>query len=737
MSYVLNQSASYSLLIGGVDYSGNLISWSMSDASASLAGFATTTGTMVLGNLDGNGPYEDYDRNEFKRGTACTLDISLQRGLMQRHPRGFFYILSTSYNPETAELLVEIGCLIALSVLTDEYDDLLALAPLPLDVVQQTIPGIQGSFAAAGKVLYQDNNGDLQTVSLFDGDTYSSVAPGAWVSVLGETALSVQPLGASQSPPDEIRIGYSYSTTASEEPSRVDTAVTESYYWTTYPATRYTRTRPEQGLTGTGGVTEWAPATTAGNTCGNTPSPPSGSIPPTSCNDGYELVSTPTLVSAERVEVSTTEYNGPAAQVSIAITTTTGPALEANSQYYADEFAFCRSTYATACNPNGACPMNGLEVIELSKSISVNYYGDAGELVRTVTDDYQTELAGAQPFDWRSGVVGGAPQDFSYIDNTRMYRVSRTENVIRQEDNASIQETTTWNSPTTRQSGITQGPIDALNGLRTFTRRTSTSNSSRPSLPDSVSSPQTPTREGSTKVFLRQGQYVENPEESGPLVVENNAPVPFLFDDADQLDSAVDNYSDYVKRCVQGDSYGLQIGEAMRPEVVANWYPGMPFRYVDPGEGLILAMRMDACTWGLDAQGAAFTTDGLWIGVSDGTYVPGSNIVGNPSVGTPVQPPRVDSETYVNSGVLVFDVDIYISTQSLMTPAGNEDGISKPAEPEYQVDESITTTMWVTGSIFGPGSLTETDYNGGLPEGNNGLLVTSGAVIVTADLFSD
>jgi hypothetical protein len=736
MSYISNKAASYQLTINGNDYTSNLVTWQVSDSSANQGGFAVTSGTLVLANLDGAGPYEDYDRNEFKRGTVCTLDVSIAGQALQRHPRGYFYVLNTSYDPEQAVLAVEIGCRIALSILTDSYDELLALAPLDLDVVQQTIQGIRGSFIAAGKVLYQDNLGVLQVVNLFGTDSDSGVEAGVWVSVLGRTAESVKPLAASKSIPDDINIGYSYSTNASDSASNIDTVVTDSYYWTTYPATIYERQRPTDGFTGSGGITEWAPSTGTSNSCGNTPAPPTGSTAPTSCNEGYSLVSSPQLLAAHRQETSTTEYKGPAGQVSTVITQVIGPALEANSQYYADEFAFCRSTYSTACNPNGFCPMNGTEEIILSKSIAVNYYGEANELVKTITDQYQTELAGAQPFDWRAGTVNGAPQNFTAINNKKLYRVSRTENVVYAENNSSVQETTVYNSPTTRQSGIKKGPIDALNGLKNFTRRVSTSSTTQPNSPDTIKSPQTPTKEGNAKIILRRSSYNEAVNAAGPYSVDNNVPVPFLFDNNTDLTNAVNAYAEYLKRCVRGDSYGLQIAERLRSDIATGWYPGMPFRYADPGESLVLAMRMDACTWGVDQDGAAVITDGLWVGVSDGTLVLGDNTVGNPNAGAPTGENQIINETYVNSGEVIFNVDVNMTFQVLMQPSGGGDGVYTPAPSTNHTNEYFTFTVWTTGIIYSPGSLVETTGTGGLPASNNGVLVTQGATVVDADIFT-
>ena len=74
-----------------------------------------------------------------------------------------------------------------------------------------------------------------------------------------------------------------------------------------------------------------------------------------------------------------------------------GPAVEANGQYFADDFAYCRQTWGDQCNPNGDCPRNGLNEIVLGSTMTTYTYGDANELVETVQDSYSTVLSAAIP----------------------------------------------------------------------------------------------------------------------------------------------------------------------------------------------------------------------------------------------------------------------------------------------------------------------------------------------------
>ena len=69
MSYLVTSTRVASLQIGGVDYTSNLLDWTVSDASANKNGCIQTSGTIRLGLIAGTNLVEDYDRNKFRRGT--------------------------------------------------------------------------------------------------------------------------------------------------------------------------------------------------------------------------------------------------------------------------------------------------------------------------------------------------------------------------------------------------------------------------------------------------------------------------------------------------------------------------------------------------------------------------------------------------------------------------------------------------------------------------------------------
>lgn len=739
MSYLVSKTRVSSLTINGVDYTGNLVQWTVSDNSALTDGLVSTSGELRLSGILGGALLQDYDRNNFQRGAEVILELVQPGGAQFRHPRGLLYVIGNGYSVEDEQTTIEIGCRIALAALKDDASTLLPYAPVPLDATQETVQGVGGSLAAAGKYLFQDNQGVLQVGLFFDGDTKAGTGQpaGEWVSILGITALSVQPLEGTGAIPDQIDLSYNQPASFEDGPGKVDEQITESYYFTTYPAVMYERTG-----NGLGSITDISPGyvvpPTSTSACGNTPPPPAQSQRRPSCNEGYSLTQTPVILPAAKVDLSRTEYQGPAGQVSRVYQQTIGPAIEANSQYFADSFAYCRYTWSTKCQPNGACSTDpGMQPILLRYSEQLNYYGDANELIRTVTDTYITTLSGAQPFDWRSGVINGAPQNFQDLSLTDMYRVSRVVAEFFKDGNTNVQEATTYTSVTSRQVGIRAGSIDALDGIVTFERRRSTTISATPLAPDTIASPNTATVSLSTSLPIIRRGFTTPPIEAGPYVERAQVPVSFLLGSQEEVDDAVAVYSDYLVRRTLGDAYGLQIAEALREDIVQNWRPGMPFRYWDNRPGSdndsLMAMRMDACVWGVNNGSAEVVTNGVWVGTSNGTVQEPSNLLGTNGV---VTPPAVIGETIVTSGSYAYYVDINLPYRNTYTPWAENIVLLPPSQTPVEVENYLTMTVWVTGFLVGPGSLAEVGPNGSDPITNGGDLVLVGATVVNPDLFT-
>lgn len=758
MSYLATQTRVSSLTVGGIDYTSSLVEWTASDQTAYKNGCLQTTGSMTLGSYAGGPPVEDYDRNNFRRGVSVILDLVEPGGSPYRHPRGFLYVISTSFDVEAEQLTVELGCRLVLMALTEDIDALISIVPVSLDIAQTTYQNCSAAFSSLGQYVYQDNTGALQVGEFFDGDGYGGVAPGEWVSVLGTTATSVQPLAGTEAIPDKITLSYQVPTDGLNQDNRgrIDGNETNSYYFTRYPAVIYvrknsdaTQSNPNGTLGNIGSVSTGTATNRSGgaSSCGNTPDQPAdnGNDGTTndSCNEGYELAEEPLYLPAVRKEKSQTVYDAAGAQVSRTYSETRGPAIEANGQYYADKFAYCRNTWATTCQPNGSCPYEGMNEILLSYTESVNYYGKANELVRTVTDNYSSTLSAAQPSDWRSGNVGGVPQDFSpNLSTSSMYRAVRTDTTYYKEGSINVQRDDTYTSMAARGNGL-GGKIDALDGVKTTVIRRSATTATVEIAPDRVNSSTTSTQEKSTEIILFTGRFKTPPVETGPYLLEEQIPVPLLFESQSEINSAVIAYSNYLERFVKGDAFGLQIAESMRGDVVSSWRPGTPFRYSDPSKGKIIAMRMDATVWGVNRDEAAFVTNGVWIGFSNGVLTQPDNLVGNslPDMGggpvppTDVVPPSVDDETGADSGSFSWVVNVYLNFSAGMIAYGN-DGVVPVLPADLEYNTYISTTCFVSGLIVQAGDLLATDSTGSIPIEYSGSLVTADATIIVPNLFS-
>jgi hypothetical protein len=352
-------------------------------------------------------------------------------------------------------------------------------------------------------------------------------------------------------------------------------------------------------------------------------------------------------------------------------------------------------------------------------------------------------LSAAQPSDWRSGIANGAPQDFNQnLSTTEMYRSARIDTEYYQEGNANVQKATTFTSLASRGVGL-GGKLDALEGIKTVTIRRSSTNTTVDITPDIINSSTTDTTEKSTRIVLFTGRYKTQPPEVGPYILEEQIPVPLLFSSESQIDAAVADYENYIARFVKGDAFGLQIAEAMRSEVATGWFPGMPFRYSDPKKGKVLALRMDATSWGVSQNESAFVTNGMWIGYSNGTITIPDNVLGNSkpdmgSGGSPpsdVVPPSVDNESSVDSGSFAWNVDVFIGTNSNIVVYGN-DGVLPPPMGDETVETHQSFTVFAAGAIVAPGDLLATGAGGSIPLDLAGSLIVADATVVNADLFS-
>ena len=772
MSYIVNGARLSSLTIGGVDYTSSLVVWSASDDTAYNNGCIKTTGQVVLGRRTGSTPIEDYGRDLFKRGDEVILEVTYPSGATARHPRGLLYVLTNIYEAESDTITVELGCKLVLADLNDQVDDLVALSPIHLDPTQRRFENVSAAFASVGKYLFQNNQGSLVTGTLFDGDSTSGHAPGEWVSISGVTALNVSPLSGGGPIPDKLQIQYQVPSglLADDNTGYVETVTTTSDYWVEWPGFNYVRVLNAGDIVG---ITEYvyqvaqsstAPTTTrtasrTSSACGNEPPPPSGpgsnpNSPVTipipvyaSCTDQFQNFKSKEFVPAKRIQTQHTYYDAPGGQVSRIYSEVEGLLVELNSQYYSDKYSFCRQLYASVCDPNGRCPKDGLNMAKMGWTETINYYGEANELVKVVQDTWQNALAILKPSDWRAGVAEGIIKQFGApIGENTFFRATRQITEYYQENNSNVQLVTTFTSITSRGVGLSAGPsmIDALNGIKTTTKRVSTTTAPLQIAPDRVNTGVTSTDEKTSEIVLFTGRYTQPPTESGPYVQEEQVPMPLLFDTAAEIEAALADYENYIVRLVKGDTFGLSISEVLREDLATNWRPGMPFRYYDSLNDELLGMRMDACGWGVTAEGAVVATDALWTGTSDGTVTIPRNIEGDsrPDLGggtpTPpaaVIPPSIGGETDVDDGSYAFVVEVHWKGTATAVDPGADGLVSiMPIDTEFVTNEGFV--VFSSGLIVAPGSLLSGEGNGGIPIEYQGNLLVETATVIEEDLFA-
>lgn len=301
MSYLnLGPRPSY-FVVGGVNYTENLVNWSVSDASAFRTGLIVTSGEARVATRPGSN-LENYDRTKFARGMSTTLYVRYPSGRSAIHPRGSLYVMSSGYDPERDELVVQLGCALAMLRLIDDKDDIEGLAEIldamPLDPIRDgDFANLSSALAAKGNMAYADSSNIIRQGAFFGGDGYGSGAASSFSAVKGVTCLSVSPLAATSELPDEIELTYQYpegdlpdEEEEDEEPEiRVDKEETTSNYFLQYPAVTFVRGPARFSAGGGSGdfddiafddFDNIPPLEIPDNGCGNSPKPPKVRVRP-------------------------------------------------------------------------------------------------------------------------------------------------------------------------------------------------------------------------------------------------------------------------------------------------------------------------------------------------------------------------------------------------------------------------------------------------------------------------
>lgn len=645
MGLLLNATRVHSITINGTDYTNNFIDFTCADSSAERAGIITTKGQLRLGYIAGGLDISEYKKLLFRRGQVVILNMQHPNGATFRHPRGYLYVLTSQYNPSDNTNTIEVGCRLALAELTNNVSNLLSYSTLSIPEERQDFSNLSSYIAVENAILYQNNQGELVKRQWF----VYNITSGAWTSVLGQTAVQIAPLGGSSVVPDRIQLNYSvYGEEEDPEDLTIVTDTSTSDYFIQFPIKKFIRKSPTLGVAGITGSTATARASSNQDNCGSTITP--GGNDPTegrdndteSCSSNFEVEESVTYISARNISTSTTYNTGPAGQVDRIIQEVRGPALELNTAYFTDKYSYCVQKYSTSCNPGGNCQPEGSNMVTQARQITSNSYDSSGAVSITVVENYKHLLAAAQPSDWRRITVdretGEETEEFrdnlidSIVSSDQMYLDSLQETYYQYtKPTGSKQITFTYTSLASRGIGISdKAKLNAyVHGILTTETRVSTTTSANPFNPDRTSegiSETSNTIELTFEVPLAGFgvRPLSTPPEVAPYTAVESLPIDATRLPSSQIPFVVGTYASYLAKWIKGTAMGLRITETLRPNLVNNWYPGREFFYVDDTSGEILVLKSDAHAWAVDQDGAAVTIAGLWWGISNGTYVPGS-----------------------------------------------------------------------------------------------------------------
>lgn len=625
MSWLNNTQASIIVTINDEDFTQEFTNGQITDGSAINTGAVLTGGTLDFAELPGQQRLEDYEKSKFSRGTLVKIDVVIA-GETKRHPRGWLYVIDSTYNMESRALALDVGCILTMHNITDDIGDLFSWTEFPLpgedpdDEEVATFSDLLQAIASEGKFIYQKSDGTIEKLGFFDGDGLGSFkAPAAWVSVRDFTALAAQPLSNGSPVPDTVKISYSWEVSSGDDGGETDpitgkaqeTDYTESTYFLEHPANikklqKVCTTYPD-----------------GSRVCKEV-----------ALNDAKKQF------SVDKTEQSKRIYAGPGGSVSTEKNLTYGPAVEMAGGYYGELYAF---ELARANGNNNAVTLKGLNEILQTSSERTYEYGTGGEVVKQVERQFKNYLGAMTPNDWRAGSAEGTtydPEDppanalrgfLTSPPLTEMYLDRMQTTTFTYYDDRTVEYTETLTCSAACNGVGIYPPVGARvlqnidadnNGVKTTVKRTSMAGLLNPDQPGR--------NPGGNIVSTKSAVYVDEsskyyPTSAGSIVLTSN--VPYTVPGQSEADARrmAANYARITRAQLEGDAAGVRIAESMRPEIF-GYVPGMPFSYYDRTYSTTLKLRMNSTGWAMAPGESIFSTEGCLIGRSNGTVEIPSNI---------------------------------------------------------------------------------------------------------------
>jgi len=638
MSWLNNTQAQIFLTIDGEDYTNEFIGAQLTDGSAINTGAVLTGGTIQLAELPlavGQTPrIEDYQKSKFGRGKIVEIDVDIN-GVRQRHPRGYLYIIDSTYDMESRSASIEVGCLLTLHNITDDIGSLSTYTIFPLpgdsstDTEVATFKDLLQAISAEGKFIWQKNDGTIEKRTFFDGDGLgSNKQKESWVSVRDETALGVQPLSNGSPVPDEIRVSYSWEVTdgnddtltidGTDTPTEIDT--TESNYFLEHPANikkiQTICTTNPQGV----------------RTCRD--------VALNAAKEQFDVTKTQT---SQRI------FGGPGGSVILERGETVGPAVEMAGGYFSELYAF--ELAREGGNPDNVT-LKGLNQITQTRTERTYEYGSGGEVTKQVDRQYKHYIGAMTQNDWRAGngegdvfdpdsplgdTRRGFLTDLPLLDGNNdplMYLDRMVTTTYEYYDDRTIEFSETLTSsaacngvgiypPNGARELIDIGAIN--NGVRTTQKRTSTGGLLNPDQP--------PRNPGGPKVSTQSSVYVDESSKypvtpAGAIILSTNVPYSVPGKTESEARELAANYARILRAQIEGDAAGIRVAESMRPEIF-SYVPGMPFAYHDRTYDTTLKLRMNSTGWAMAPGESIFSTEGCLIGRSNGQVTESQNVDAN------------------------------------------------------------------------------------------------------------
>jgi hypothetical protein len=344
-----------------------------------------------------------------------------------------------------------------------------------------------------------------------------------------------------------------------------------------------------------------------------------------------------------KTQTDRTYYGGPGGSTSQQVSVTQGPAVELNGSYYGELYSW--EVARNGGNPDGI-QLRGMETVTQEMQEKIYSYGSGGEVVKTVDRKYRNILNAMNQSDWRASntasyeaydptalTTGGLQRGFLTDAPTgTFYLATQVTTEWTYYDDRTVEYTVTLQSSADcNDTGIypkdgarVLQDIDATtNGVQTSERRTSMGGLANPTQPDRIGDGEAGKVTKSKSLTNVSTRYPIT--SAGPVTQEIGMPFQVNSYTENEAREAAELYAIYYRDLLEGDSTGIRVSEAMRVEIF-NYYPGMPFTFYDRTEGKLLKLRMNACSWGVSATDAVMVTDGIFIGVSNGTCNIGSNV---------------------------------------------------------------------------------------------------------------